>query len=48
MDVTDGVGVAPKDYVAAITLQPSEAICWTDSETSGKYESFTLEKNMQI
>lgn len=38
------VRVAPKDYVASITLRPAEAICWTDSETSGKYESFTLKK----
>lgn len=42
------VAVAPKDYVkdyivdiADVSQLPAEAMCWTDSKTFGKHESFT-------
>ena len=41
VDRTLTVGVAPKDYAAAIAAVSAEAIYWTRSKTFGKYESFT-------
>lgn len=44
MDVSLAVGVAPKDYIVAITAVlglPAELIHWTNPKTVGKYEPFT-------